>query len=73
MLPDVGRKSTYHYYDRKLGGRLADLLSEWRDEVPKPSFETMARRLAAHDVDVTGETVRRWCMQLDGEPEAATA
>lgn len=72
----MGTKSTYELYDRILGGRLGDLLSEWRDEVPRPSFETMARRLVAHDVDVTGETVRRWTKELGigtDEPEAATA
>lgn len=65
--------NTYDLYDRILGGRLGGLLTEWRSEAPRPSFETMARRLASHDVAVTGETVRRWCLAIEDAPEAAAS
>lgn len=51
--------SLYPLVDRLLGGRLHEILGE--QIAAGQSFERIARWLAIeHDVDVTGETVRRW-------------
>jgi len=54
--------------DRILEGKLTDRLTQWRDE--GLSYDAIARRLDAdHDIGVTAETVRKWCI----EPTEATA
>lgn len=53
------RKSLRPLVDRLLDGRLRELLAERIDD--GQSFEQIARWLDnEHDVDVTGETIRRW-------------
>lgn len=49
--------------DRLLNGRLASLLREFRHQ--HLGTEDIARRLYAEaGVEVSGETVRRWCIDL---------
>jgi hypothetical protein len=49
--------------DRVLGGGLCDFLQSHRDS--GDSFATIARVLyTEHDIDVTAETVRVWCIDL---------
>lgn len=61
--------NTFPIYDRMLNGRLAVLLRRYRTE--GLSYEMVARRLADdHDVHVTGQTVRRWLADLDGQGAA---
>jgi intein-encoded DNA endonuclease-like protein len=56
--------NTFPIYDRVLGGRLEALLRRWRAE--GLSYEAIAHRLADdHGVTVTGQTVRRWLVDLD--------
>lgn len=63
-----GRQPLFPLFDRILGGKLAEQLAAWRAE--DLSFDAIARRLGAeHDIEVTGETVRRWCIDLE-IPEA---
>lgn len=64
-----GRQPLLPLIDRLLDGKLADYLTEHR--TAGLSFDAIGRRLAnEHDVNVTGETVRRWCVEL-GVEEAA--
>lgn len=50
--------------DRLFGGRFGEWLEAAR--AGGDSFEVIARRLAdEHDITVTGETVRRWCSELE--------
>lgn len=50
--------------DRILGGRLDDILLEWRSQ--GLSFEACARRFATeHDIEVTTETVRKWFSEAE--------
>lgn len=72
MLADVprGRQPMLPLVDRLLDGKLEELLTEMRAD--EQSYDTIARRLhAEHDIDVTGETVRRWCIDLDVEAVAS--
>jgi hypothetical protein len=49
--------------DRLLGGRLLELLREYRRQ--QLGTEAIASRLYAEaGVEVSGETVRRWCLAL---------
>lgn len=48
--------------DRILKGRLTERLRQERAE--DRSFEQIARGLAADGIDVSGETVRKWCIEL---------
>lgn len=49
--------------DRILGGKLDERLKAWRAE--GLTYDGIARRLdAEHDIDVTSETVRKWCASL---------
>lgn len=52
--------STYNLADGVLGGRLAETLSEWRSEDPRPSFDLIVVRLKEHGIVVSRETVRQW-------------
>lgn len=64
-----GRQPLLPLIDRLLDGKLADYLSDRRAE--GLSFDAIGRRLAnEHDVSVTGETVRRWCVELGIEDAA---
>lgn len=59
MVCHVARRSIRPLVDRILHGRLHALISERL--AAGDSFEQVARWLAAeHDIEVTGETVRRW-------------
>ena len=51
--------------DRILDGELAERLKQWRAERPRASYDDIARRLEAHGIEVSRETVRRWCDSLD--------
>lgn len=56
--------------DRILGGRTSQILQRYRDE--GLSNEAIARRLVLdHDIDVTAETVRKWCAELDVTAKAS--
>lgn len=71
MLADVprGRQPILPLVDRLLDGKLAELLSAMRAD--DQSYDSIARRLHVdHDIDVTGETVRRWCIDLEVEEVA---
>lgn len=61
MVLGVGMPSdAFPLVDRILGGGLVQFLDDAR--AAGESHETIARRLSAeHAIDVTGETVRRWC------------
>lgn len=53
--------------DRLLGGRLAEILGDWRAE--GLSNEAMARRLEReHGISLSDETLRRWTRQLGIPP-----
>ena len=55
--------SSFPLIDRLFDGHFAEWLQEAR--AAGESFEAIARRLAAeHDIEVTGETIRRWCGEV---------
>jgi hypothetical protein len=54
--------SQFHLFDRIVGGTLEARLREHR--AAGLSYEAVARRLETDGVSVTGETVRRWCLDL---------
>lgn len=59
------------FVDRILDGKLTTILTAWKAE--GLSNEAVARRLhAEHDIDVTAETVRKWCIELE-VPQAKAA
>lgn len=72
-MPAVARTATFPLIDRLLGGTLEAHLREQREG--GESFATIARGLLLnHDLVVSTDTVRRWCMELGIEkPEAASA
>lgn len=57
------RGQIYRLSDRTLGGTLEKRLRRWRKE--HVSFDRIARLLADEGIEVTGETVRRWCNALE--------
>lgn len=60
----------YRLSDRTLGGTLERRLRRWRKD--GLSFDRIARHLADEGIDVTGETIRRWCNALQiPDPKAA--
>jgi hypothetical protein len=61
--------------DRVLDGTLADKLRAFRSEDPPRSFADIAYLLRSeHDIVVSGETVRRWCLDLtESEPTGGAA
>lgn len=67
------RSSTFHAWDRALDGQLEQKLRDWRDDESQLTFSEIAVRLRLdHDIHVTDETVRRWCIDLGiHEPKAA--
>lgn len=59
----MARTSSLPLVDKIFGGEFAEWLRTARSE--GKSFEAIARTLAEeHEVNVTGETVRRWCSEL---------
>lgn len=55
--------TTFHLYDRIVGGDLADRLTAWRAEGLSLA-EITYRLRAEHDVKVSTTTVHRWCRDL---------
>lgn len=56
----MGRGSIRPLVDKLLDGQLAALLEAWRTE--GLSYNDMAYRLRSeHDINVSQETIRRWC------------
>lgn len=65
----MGRQSLFPLFDRILDGTLADRLRDARQQ--GLSYNEIAIRLRDDGVKVTGETVRRWVLDLaDGEDAA---
>ncbi len=63
----MARTQVLKFADRALGGRLPLILAQYREE--GMSFRSMAKRLSAdHAVEVTGETIRAWCLDLGIHP-----
>lgn len=56
--------------DRVLGGQLAQRLRDQR--AAGSSFDFIARGLSAEGIEVSGETVRTWCVELEIESERAS-
>jgi hypothetical protein len=57
--------------DRMAGGKLAEIILDERDRF---SAEEISRHLfAAHGIEVTGQTVRRWLVLLAPAPEGEAA
>ena len=53
------RTGTFPLHNRLLDGKLVKMLADWRAE--GLSHEQIARELHAKGVEVSTETVRRWC------------
>lgn len=71
-MPDVAKSSLYELADRVLDGQLIALLTEWRAN--GLTFADIAHELRTeHEITVTHETVRAWCIRLGihSGPEAA--
>jgi len=58
----MARQSRYDLTDRLLGGTLADRLAAARAD--GTSFDDIAFSLRADGIEVSGETVRQWCLSL---------
>lgn len=56
----MARHSTFLLYDRLSKGRASALITNCRTSDPPISYEEIALRLRDLDIQVTGETVRRW-------------
>lgn len=56
--------------DRVLGGQLAQRLRDQRSA--GASFDAIARQLSSDGIEVSGETVRTWCADLEIETERAS-
>lgn len=68
----VARTDTFPLVDRLVPGGLAEYLTAARRD--SDSFEDIAFHLRRdHDIKVSGETVRRWCIRVgaDGVTEGA--
>lgn len=62
-VPGMAPTDTFRLVDRIIPGGLHAFLSTARDN--DETFAQMSYRLRAeHDVEVTQETVRRWCVAL---------
>jgi hypothetical protein len=67
----VARLSTFPLVDRILGGTLRTELEKRRAE--GDSYDAIARWLATeHDIQVTDETVRGWCVRFPDEAGQAS-
>lgn len=51
--------------DRVLGGQLAQRLRDQR--MTGASYDAIARQLSSEGIEVSGETVRSWCLDLEIE------
>jgi len=60
-MPPTG--TIYPLADRIFDGKLAEQLATWRTQ--GLSFDSIARELHGRGVTTTGETVRRWCSELE--------
>lgn len=68
----MARLSTFPLVDRILGGTLATELEKRRAD--GQSFDAISRwLLTEHDVQVTAETVRTWCIAPNRFPDEASA
>lgn len=65
MVYSTGVATTlYRLVDTLLGGQLPDRLRQWR--AAGVSYAAMARLLSSDlDLDISDETLRRWCQDLD--------
>ena len=56
-------RSTYDAWNGYLGGKLGTILKDAR--AAEQSFGQISRTLYRdHDIDVSQDTVRRWCLQV---------
>lgn len=61
----MSRTSSFPLYDEmKFGGKLADLLRQWRDEDKSLDDITYLLR-SEHEVHVSRSTVKRWVDQAE--------
>lgn len=67
-VASVPSQPLYPLADRILGGDLADRLKAFRAN--GLSFESIARELSSEGIEVSGETVRKWCVAV--APEVAS-
>jgi hypothetical protein len=58
--------------DRVLGGRLETLLRQWAAD-DLALIDIVFRLRQDHDIKVSTETVRRWCMELGIEKGSTSA
>lgn len=66
----MARRPAWQIVDLALGGTLEDDFGRMRAE--GQSFDDIARWLDTRGVDVTGETVRSWCIGMGiHQPETA--
>ena len=64
------QSTIYPLADRVLGGTLQQRLVDARNG--GESYDDIARGLHAEGIAVSGETVRKWCLELDIETERAS-
>jgi hypothetical protein len=71
----MAKQTLFPLIDKALGGTLEDRLRTLRTDEAL-SYDDIARQLADHDIIVSGELVRSWCLELGipkGEPDKAGA
>lgn len=69
-MADVARRDTFPLVDRLVPGGLAAFLAAARAD--DESHETIAFRLRTeHDLEVSGETVRKWCRRTGADRSPA--
>lgn len=59
----MSRPSTRPNASATLNGRLEHLLLRWRHE--GESYESIARHLGVHGIQITAATVRRWIKEIE--------
>jgi len=65
----AGKPYAFDFANQRVGGDLAERLRAWRaDEVP---YVAIRDELASHGVHVAVETIRRWVLALEPQPETA--
>lgn len=63
VMPRRTQPSRRPLVERLVGGDLAGVLQKWRDD--ELTLDEMAARMGAeHDIEVSRETIRRWCHEL---------
>lgn len=67
----MGATDLFPLVDKALDGQLIDRLTAWRSA--GVSYDAIARELHAEGVAVSGETVRKWCLDRLPEHEAEQA